>query len=169
MIMLKIGCFPQDTKKTETCRHERKKKEGKRNCGRKREKRTCTTSSTTSPQTHLKSTPEVPHLHPTRLPARRFASAFFFFFFFFFLGFTPTWLNSHRTGLIRPKSSCIGHIGSYQPSADTAETCWKRPKSALNMAGKAETCLLLSFFCESRHSNVFFKNILIVKIYRKYK
>ena len=31
------------------------------------------------------------------------------------------------------------------------------------------SCLLLSLFCESRHSNVFFKNILIVKIYRKYK
>ena len=34
------------------------------------------------------------------------------------------------------------------------------------MAGKGETCILLSFFCESR-PNVFFKNILIVKIYRK--
>ena len=30
-------------------------------------------------------------------------------------------------------------------------------------------CLLLSLFCESRHSNVFFKNILIVKLCRKYK
>ena len=27
------------------------------------------------------------------------------------------------------------------------------------------SCLLLSLFCKSRHSNVFFKNILIVKIY----
>ena len=26
------------------------------------------------------------------------------------------------------------------------------------------SCLLLSLFCESRHSNVFFKNILIVKM-----
>ena len=75
--------------------------------------------------------------------------------------------DSRRTGLIRPKSSRIGHIGLYRPAADTAETGWKRLKSALNMAGKAKTCLLLSFFCESRHSNVFFKNILIVKIYKK--
>ena len=95
---------------------------------------------------------------PTRLPARRTASAFFFFFFF--LGFAPTRLDScrigfdsRRIGLIRPKSSRIGHIGSYRPAADTAEigrktagTGRKRPKSALNMAVKAETCILLSFF-----------------------
>ena len=31
------------------------------------------------------------------------------------------------------------------------------------------SCLLLSLFCEPRTYNVFFKNILIVKIYRKYK
>ena len=47
----------------------------------------------------------------------------------------------------------LAKIEPYRP----AETCQKRPKSALNMAGKVETCLLLSFFCESRHSNVFFK------------
>ena len=63
--------------------------------------------------------------------------------------------NSRRTRLIQPESGCIGHIRLYL-------------KSALNMAGKSETCLLLYFFCELRHSNVFFKNILIVKIYRKY-
>ena len=77
--------------------------------------------------------------------------------------------NSRRTGLIRPKSGRIGHIGSYRPATDTAKICRKRPKLTLNMVGKAETCLLLSFFCESRHSNVFFKNILTVKICRKYK
>ena len=64
--------------------------------------------------------------------------------------------DSRRTGLIRPKSSRIGHIGSYRPAVDTAdsaetgqktaEICRKRPKSALNMAGKSETCILLSFF-----------------------
>ena len=61
--------------------------------------------------------------------------------------------DSGRTGLIQPKSGRIGHIRLYRPAADTAETgrkmaetCRKRPKSALNMAGKAETCLLLSFF-----------------------
>ena len=84
----------------------------------------------------------------------------FFFFFFFFsdsrrlgsihadaarfvpnrLQFAPNWADSAK-------------IGPYRLTADTAETgwktaetCWKRPKSALNMAGKAETCLLLSFF-----------------------
>ena len=127
--------------------------------------------------------PEVPHPCPTRLPARRSASAFFFFF-----------LDSRRLGSIRadaarfvpnrlrfaPNRADLAKIGPYRPyrvvsaggrygrnRPETAETCRKRPKSALNMAGKAETCLLLSFFCESRHSNVFFKNILIVKIYRK--
>ena len=127
--------------------------------------------------------PEVPHPCPMRLPARRSASAFFFFF-----------LDSCRLGSIRadaarfvpnrlrfaPNRADLAKIGPYRPyrvvsaggrygrnRPETAETCRKRPKSALNMAGKAETCLLLSFFCESRHSNVFFKNILIVKIYRK--
>ena len=35
-----------------------------------------------------------------------------------------------RTGLIRPKSGCISHIGSYRLAADTAETGRKRPKQA---------------------------------------
>ena len=110
----------------------------------------------------------VPHLH------------------FFFLGFALMQLDScrigfdsRRTRLIQLESGRIGHIRSYWPATDTVETCRKWPKSALNMVGKAEiitseaqlcvSCLLLSLFCESRHSNVFFKNILIVKIYRKYK
>ena len=67
--------------------------------------------------------------------------------------------DSHRIGLIQPKSGRIGHIGhigTYRPAADTAdsaetgrktaETGRKRPKSALSMAGKSETCILLSFF-----------------------
>ena len=33
--MLKIGCFPQDTKKTENCRHEIKKKERKKKLWKK--------------------------------------------------------------------------------------------------------------------------------------
>ena len=51
----------------------------------------------------------------------------------------------------------------------------KKPKTALNQAGTVEIGFggqishLRDVFCESRHSNVFFKNILIVKIYRKYK
>ena len=102
---------------------------------------------------HLESTdaaPEVPHSRPMRLPKRRTASAFFFFFF---LEFAPTRLDScrigfdsRRTRLIQPKSGRIGHIGLYRPVADTAETRRKQPKSALNMAEKAETCILLSFF-----------------------
>ena len=107
-------------------------------------------------------------------------------FFFFFLGFAPTRLDSRqigfdlsRTRLIRPESGHIGHIGSYRLATDTAETGLKRPKQAeisletrrnsWNYDLKGVSCLLLSLFCESRHSNVFFKNILIVKIYRKYK
>ena len=84
--------------------------------------------------------------------------------FFFFLGFASTRLDlcqisfdsrqigfdSRRTGLIRPKSGRIDHIGSYRLATETdrktAKTCRKRPQSALNMARKAETCLLLSFF-----------------------
>ena len=67
--------------------------------------------------------------------------------------------DSRRIGLIRPKSSRIGHngrIGTYRPAADTADTAEtgrktaetgrNRPKSALSMAGKSETCILLSFF-----------------------
>ena len=107
-------------------------------------------------------------------------------FFFFFLGFAPTRLDSRqigfdlsRTRLIRLESGHIGHIGSYRLATDTAETGLKRPKQAeisletrrnsRNFDLRGVSCLLLSLFCESRHSNVFFKNILIVKIYRKYK
>ena len=92
--------------------------------------------------------PEVPHPLPTRLPACRTASAFFFFFFF---------SDSRRFGSICtdaarfmpnrlqfvPNRADSAKIGSYRPPAETGR---KRPKSALNMAGKAETCILLSFF-----------------------
>ena len=105
--------------------------------------------------------PEVPHLRPMRLPARRTASAFFFFFFSRIRAdsarFAPMRLDSCRigfdsrwTGLIQPKSGRIRHIESYRPTAETgqktAETSRNTPKSALNMARKAETCILLSFF-----------------------
>ena len=139
---------------------------------------------------------EVPHPRPMRDTASdvvAHASIRVCVFFFFFsrihadsARFAPMQFdlcrigfNSCRTGLIQPQLGRIGHIGSYQPAAYTAETGRKWPKhagnnrnrskSALNMARKAQTCLLLSFFCESRHNNVFFKNNLIVKIYRKYK
>ena len=107
--------------------------------------------------------PEVPHLHPMGLPARRTASAFFFYF----LGFASTRLDSRRCGSIRAESALIraepgwfgqnravsaisGRIGRRPKQVGKrlkqAETHRKRPKSALNMARKAETCILLSFF-----------------------
>ena len=126
--------------------------------------------------------PKVPQLRPTRDAASdvvtRLSDRAYIFFFFFFCRiradsarFVPMRLDSCRigfdsrqTGLIRPKSSHIGHIGSYRLAADTAETGRKmaeirrkRSKSALNMAGKSETCILLSFFFESRHSMCFLK------------
>ena len=96
--------------------------------------------------------PEVSYPRPTRLPACRTVSAFFFSRICTDSArFAPMRLDSCRIGfdscrnrLIRPKSSRIGHIGSYRPAADTADTaetgqktaeiCRKRPKSALNMA-----------------------------------
>ena len=69
---------------------------------------------------------------PTRLPARRTAFGFFFFFSRIrakSARFAPMRLDScrigfdsHQTGLIRPKSGHIGHIRSYRPAVDTAET-----------------------------------------------
>ena len=85
--------------------------------------------------------PEVLHSHSTRLPTRRSASAFFFFSRIRAdaARFAPMRLDScqigfdlRRTGLIRPKSGRIGHIGSYWPAADMAETGRKRPKLAGN-------------------------------------
>ena len=118
--------------------------------------------------------------HPTWLPARRLAFAFFFFsqiradsaqFALMRLDSCRIGYDSRRTGLIRPKSGCISHIGSYRPAAETG---WKRPKHAGNGRNwpwiwpeKPKLAFFFLFFCESRHSNVFFKNILIVKIYRK--
>ena len=99
--------------------------------------------------------PEVPHPHPTRLPARRTASAIFFFF----LGFAPTRLDSCRIGfdsrqigLIRPKSGRYGR---------------NRPKNGRNKPETAEIGLEYGcqsrnlhssfFFCESRHSMCFLR------------
>ena len=84
-------------------------------------------------------TGRVPHPRPTRDAAsdvvtRMSVPRLCFFFFFSRIcadsaRFTPTWLDScqigfdsHRTGLIRPESGHIGHIGSYRPAIDTAET-----------------------------------------------
>ena len=72
--------------------------------------------------------------------------------FFFFLRFAPTRLDSRRTGLIRPESGRISHIGQYRPATDTAETGRNRPKSAVKIAGEAEILasdafLALFFLC----------------------
>ena len=85
------------------------------------------------------------------------------FFFFFFLRFAPTRLDSRRCGSIRAESASIraesgwfgqnravsaisGRIGRRPIRPEQARNGRKRPKSALNMAVKAETCILLSFF-----------------------
>ena len=95
--------------------------------------------------------------------------------------------NSHRTGTIRLESSRISWIRLYRPTTEMAEIgrnrLWmrsKRPRSILPQFYSkylllllcvcvcvcfCVSCFLLSLFYESRHSNVFFKNILIVKIY----
>ena len=106
------------------------------------------------------------------------------------LGFYLRW-----AGLIWPESSRIGWIELFRPTTETAETgrnrpwirnrLWMRPKQPKSVIPQFYYeyffasfvfsflfyvfCLLLSLFCESRHSNVFFKNILIVKLCRKYK
>ena len=89
--------------------------------------------------------PEGPHPRPPRWPARRTASGFFFFFPRIradVARFVPNRADSAKIGPYRP-------YRAYRPAADTAntaETGRKRPKSALSMAGKSETCILLSFF-----------------------
>ena len=100
--------------------------------------------------------------------------------------------DSARIKLYRPNQviSAGNRNGSKQPKsalnhAETAKIRPKHPKSVLSQFYSEYLLLLLCFlfcfaFCLcclpssffvlwSRHSNVFFKNILIVKIYRKYK
>ena len=137
---------------------------------------------------HLESTdaaPEVPHPRPTRdaasdVVARAPDRVCIFFFFSRIRAdstrFAPMRLDScrigfdsrrigfdsRRIGLIRPESGRIGHIGSYRPAtdtADTAETGRKRPKTAeiglktrrssQNSDLRCVFCLLLSLFYES--------------------
>ena len=109
------------------------------------------------------------HRHSTRGAAPTFdavarASVSFFSFLFFSS-------DSRRRGSIRAESASIcvepGWFGQNRVVLAILSRIWNRPKSTLNMAGKTEICLLLYFLCELRHSNVFFKNILIVKIYKK--
>ena len=113
--------------------------------------------------------PEVPHPRLTRLPACQTASAFFFFSDSRQLGsiradaarfvpnrlrFAPNRADSAKIGPYRPYQ-VVSAGGRY--SRDRLENGRNMPKSALNMAGKSETCILLSFFFESRHSMCFLK------------
>ena len=105
--------------------------------------------------------PEVPHPCPTQRDAGRGVrrgcprvGPHLHFFFF---------SDSRRLGSIRanaarsvpnrlrfaPNRADSAKIGSYRPyrvGQNRPENGRNMPKSALNMAGKAETCLLLSFF-----------------------
>ena len=115
--------------------------------------------------------PEVPHLRPMRLPARRTASVFFFFFF----------SDSRRLGSIRADAARFvpnrlwfalnrvdsAKIGPYRPywvvSADgrnRSENGWNRPKHAeigLEYGQKSRNLYSSFFFCESRHSMFFLR------------
>ena len=104
---------------------------------------------------------------------RRVGPCLRFFFFFFSriragsARFAPMRLDScrigfdsRRTGLIRPKSGCISHIGSYRPAADTAETGRNTPETAeigLEYGRKIRNLHSSFFFCESRHSMCFLR------------
>ena len=89
-------------------------------------------------------------------------------FFFFFLGFMPTWL------WFSPKRADLARIRTYRPNqivlANNRNRLWMRPKHlnfVLPQFYSEYLLLLLCFlfrFVNQGHSNVFFKNILIVKI-----
>ena len=113
--------------------------------------------------------------------------------------FSPICAKPRRFGQNQAVSAKSGYIGRQPKRIETAEisleSCWnsqnrlwmrpKHPKFVLSQFYSEYLLLLLCFlfcfaFCLcclpssffvlwSRHSNVFFKNILIVKIYRKYK
>ena len=132
--------------------------------------------------------------HLTRLPVRQCS---IWAFFIFFLNSHRLDFDSHRIGLVQPESSCIGRRPKRLKQAKMGlESCRnsrnqlgmkpKHPKSLLPQFYSKYLLLLLCFlfcfvfcfvflaffflcFVNQGHSNVFFKNILIVKIYRKYK
>ena len=85
--------------------------------------------------------PEVPHPHPTRLPARRSVSAFFFFFFF--LGFTPTRLDSCQCGSIHAELALIcAELGWFGQNRAISGRISRRPilpKQAGNGQNMSET------------------------------
>ena len=85
------------------------------------------------------------------------------------LRFTSNRANLARIRPYRPYRivSVDDRYGQNMP--ETAKIGLETRRNRRNFDLSGISCLLLSLFCESRHSNVFFKNILIVKIYRKYK
>ena len=85
----------------------------------------------------------VPHPSLMRLPSRR---CHVWAFFFFNWDSRRFGFDSRRTGLIRPESGHISHIGSYRPATETAGTV-----EILTLEDRTDRfCLLLSLFCESR-------------------
>ena len=135
----------------------------------------------------------VAHPSPTQLTACRCRVWFFFSriradsarFALMRLDSRQIGFHSRRIRLIQPKSGRISHIGSNRLAADmadTAETGRNRPKHAKNGRNRPwnsleqpkfwpQICFLPSsfFVLWIKYINMFFKNILIVKIYRKYK
>ena len=81
------------------------------------------------------------------------------------LRFVPNRADSTRIGPYRPYRivSAGDRYGQNRP--ETAEIGLETRRNNRNSDLKCVFCLLLSLFCESRHGNVFFKNILIVKIF----
>ena len=122
----------------------------------------------------------VAHPSPTQLTACRCRVWFFFSriradsarFALMRLDSRQIGFHSRRIRLIQPKSGRISHIGSYRPATDTAETGRNRPWNSLEQPKFwPQICFLPSsfFVLWIKYINMFFKNILIVKIYRKYK
>ena len=104
-------------------------------------------------------TPEVPHPHPTRLPARW--SAFVFFF---------SWIHADLAWFA-PNRADSARIGPYRLAAETGRNwpwIWPEKRKLAFFFFFLFFLFFIFIIYESRHSNVFFKNILIVKIYRKY-
>ena len=134
---------------------------------------------------HLESTDaagRVPHPRPTRLLARRCHVRVFFLdlrrlgsicadaarFAPNRLRFASNRADSARIEPYRPyrmvsANDQYGRYGQNRP--ETAEIGLETCRNNRNSDLKCVFCLLLSSFCESRHGNVFFKNILIVKIF----
>ena len=115
-------------------------------------------------------------------------AAFELFFFFFFTDSCQLGFNSHR---FTPHQADLARIGPnwvVRPATEIGlESCrnsrnqlWIRSKHLKSVLPQfyseylllllcflfffCVSCLFLFLFCESRHSNVFFKNILIIKI-----